>query len=148
MTKWGVGEDGKDFRVGKPFGTLFLEPGQVQEAVDGWMESHKKGGEREGKTPTVSSLAFALNITRRTLLDYQARDAFKSILDRAKGFVEMGIDDSLFDPKIRPAGPIFNLKENFGWKDGSQVDLNVNVGWSAVLKKAKELREGEEPIDV
>jgi len=53
----------------------------------------------------------------------------------------------LFDPHIRPAGAIFTLKVNHGWKDGSeQKGININFSWHSVQVEAeKRRRQLEEP---
>ena len=128
-------------RLGRPFGTFKLSIEDVKTRIEDWVVSFEEGGEREGQIPTISSLAYDLGICRRTLVDYQHRDAYKPMLDRAKTFCEMHVEQKLFDPKIRPAGPIFNLKANYGWKDGSQLDVNVNLSWSAALREAEKQRK-------
>ena len=107
-------------RLGRPFGTYKLSVIAVRETIDKWMKSFEKDGERDGQVPTLSCLAFDLGIARRTLVDYQHRDDYQPILERAKTFCEMHCAQKLFDPSIRPAGLIFNLKANHGWKDGTE----------------------------
>jgi len=45
------------------------------------------------------------------------------------------------------AGPIFNLKANFGWKDGTEHGgINFNFSWNAILMEAEKRRKQlEEP---
>ncbi len=106
------------------------------------MKSFEKDGERDGQVPTVSSLAFDLGITRRTILEYEKRDAYKAMIEKAKTFCEMHVEQKLFDPKVRPAGPIFNLKANYGWKDGSEnKGINFNCSWNTVLIEAEKVRK-------
>jgi len=134
-------------RLGRPFGTFKLSVEDVEVRIKKWMDSFKEKSERDGQIPTISSLAYDLGIARRTLVNYQHRDAYKPILERAKSFCEMHIEQKLFDPKVRPAGPIFNLKANFGWKDGSEPrDINFNFSWNAVQREAEKRRKQlEEP---
>jgi len=134
-------------RLGRPFGTFKLSVEDVEVRIKKWMVSFKEKGERDGQTPTISSLAFDLGLSSRGLVNYQHRDAYKPMLERAKTFCEMHIEQKLFDPKIRPAGPIFNLKANFGWKDGSEPrDINFNFSWNAVQVEAEKRRKQlEEP---
>ncbi len=134
-------------RLGRPFGTFKLSVEDVVVRIKKWMVSFKEKGERDGQTPTISSLAYDLGIARRTLVDYQHRDAYKPMLERAKTFCEMHVEQKLFDPKVRPAGPIFNLKANFGWKDGSEPrDINFNFSWNSIQKEVeKRRRQLEDP---
>lgn len=137
----------EEARLGRPFGSYKLSVIAVRETIDKWMKSFEKDGERDGQVPTISSLAYDLGIARRTLVDYKHRDAYKPMLERAKTFTEMHVVQKLFDPKVRPAGPIFNLKANYGWKDGSQLDVNINIGWNEVQKAAQNARRKLEDTD-
>ena len=127
-------------RLGRPFGTFKFSVMEVKEKVGKWMDSFKDGGERKGEVPTLSCLAFDLGIARRTLVDYQHRDDYQPILERAKTFCEMHCAQKLFDPSIRPAGLIFNLKANHGWKDGTE-NKGINFSWNAVQIEAEKVRK-------
>ncbi len=132
-------------RLGRPFGTYKLSVIAVRETIDKWMKSFEKDGERDGQVPTLSCLAFDLGIARRTLVDYQHRDDYRPILERAKTFCEIETAQKLFDPHIRPAGAIFTLKVNHGWKDGTK-NKGINFNWNAVQKEAeKRRRQLEDP---
>jgi len=144
-------------RLGRPFGSFKLSIEDCKTRIEAWKETFKEGGERAGQVPTISSLAYDLGIARRTLVDYQHRDAYKPMLERAKTFCEMHSAQALFNPKIRPGGPIFNLKHNHGWKDGTEnkgININ-NFTWNNVqiaAEKDRELLEApdhdREPIDI
>jgi len=134
-------------RLGRPFGSFKLSIEDCKTRIEAWKETFKEGGERAGQVPTILSLAYDLGIARRTLVDYQHRDDYQPILERAKTFCEMHCAQKLFDPSIRPAGLIFNLKANHGWKDGTEnKGINFNFSWNAVQKEAEKRRKQlEEP---
>jgi len=69
-----------------------------------------------GIHPTVTGLCIAVNLTREGLLTYQGRDEFSDTIKRAKQFIEGYVEETLMSGKAT-AGAIFNLKNNFGWKD-------------------------------
>lgn len=71
--------------------------------------------------PTVTGLALALDLTRQSLLDYQGKDLFLDTIKKAKTRIESSIEQRLF--YNNPTGSIFNLKNNFGWKDKSEQEL-------------------------
>jgi hypothetical protein len=73
--------------------------------------------EKEERRPTVCGLALALNMTRQTLIMYAKEDEFSDTIKNAKLRIEMALEEGLWDGA--PAGKIFNLKNNFGWKDES-----------------------------
>jgi len=129
-------------RLGRPFGSFKLSIEDCKTKIEAWKETFKEGGERAGQVPTISSLAYDLGIARRTLVDYQHRDDYQPILERAKTFCEMHTAQKLFDPHIRPAGPIFTLKANHGWKDGTEnKGINFNISWNSVQKEAEKRRK-------
>lgn len=74
--------------------------------------------------PTVSGLAYELNMTREGLVYYEAKDEFTDTIKRAKQRIQKYVERSLFTAK-NPAGSIFNLKNNYGWVD--KQDINVDV---------------------
>lgn len=72
---------------------------------------------------TITGLALALDTTRQTLLDYQARDEFSDTVKKAKLMVENSYEIDL--KKHGRSGTIFALK-NFDWKDKQETDLTTN----------------------
>lgn len=74
---------------------------------------------------TITGLALALGTTRETLLDYQERDGFSDTVKAAKLRCENFNEVMLYGPS--PVGTIFNLKNNYGWRDKSEVDQH-NTG--------------------
>ncbi len=74
---------------------------------------------------TMSGLAYALDMSRRTLLDYRKRSKFLPTIKRAKRKVAMDVERRLMEGKGATAGAIFSLKNNFGWKDETRTDLTT-----------------------
>lgn len=67
------------------------------------------------KPRTVTGLALALGfLSRRALLDYQAKPAYKEIIETAKLRIENYSETRLFD-KDGVNGAKFTLQNNFGW---------------------------------
>lgn len=77
------------------------------------------------KPPTVSGLALSLDMDRRTLVDYAHRDAFFPTVKKARARIEETLETSLYGNGV--AGVIFNLKNNFGWKDKTEQELSGSV---------------------
>ena len=65
---------------------------------------------------TLSGLAYYLDIDRKTLYNYSKRDKFFPTIKKARARVEAYVEEQLFKPQIA-AGVIFNLKNNFDWRD-------------------------------
>lgn len=103
-------------RVGRP--PLFDDPEKMQERIDEYFEAD--GRER----PTVSGLCYFLGFEdRHAIAEYAKKPEFSATIKRAKARIENALEDALYNGAV--AGVIFNLKNNFGWKDKSEVELGV-----------------------
>jgi hypothetical protein len=76
---------------------------------------------------TMSGLAYYLGIDRRTLLNYSNKDEYFPTIKKARDRVEMDIDRRLNDKNAFTPGLIFNLINNFDWKQKSEVDQNIRI---------------------
>lgn len=98
--------------------------------------------DKEGKPYTVTGLAIELDMSRKMLLEYCDRvdengDSFRNSIKKAKDRCEAKIEEGLLSGKYNATGAIFNLKNNYGWKDkqeqeitgadGDKFELNINV---------------------
>lgn len=72
--------------------------------------------------PTVTGLALALDLTRQGLIEYGEKDIFSDTIRKAKTRIESAIEQRLF--YNNPTGSIFNLKNNFGWRDKSEKEVS------------------------
>lgn len=81
----------------------------------------------ENKKPyTVSGLANALDLTRQSLLNYEEDDEFFDTIKRAKSKIEQFAEECLFVGS-NTAGVIFNLKNNYNWKDKQEIEADINT---------------------
>lgn len=81
----------------------------------------------ENKKPyTVSGLANALDLTRQSLLNYEENDDFFDTIKRAKSKIEQFAEECLFVGS-NTAGVIFNLKNNYNWKDKQEIEADINT---------------------
>ena len=82
----------------------------------------------DAKPPTITGLALAIGFnSRQTLLNYQAKAAFRDVLIRAKSRVEMYTEERLFD-KDGAAGARFSLQFNFkGWREDKDDENKAPV---------------------
>jgi hypothetical protein len=69
---------------------------------------------------TVTGLALALDTTRETLLDYENKDKFSDAIKRAKLKIHNFTELKLFENNS--TGAIFNLKNNYGWRDRTEQE--------------------------
>jgi len=76
--------------------------------------------------PTVTGLALALDMSRQNLIDYQNKDEFLDTIKKAKQQVEQFNEERLISGNS-VAGIIFNLKNNFNWKDKTEQEVSSTV---------------------
>ena len=83
--------------------------------------------------PTISGLAYTLGMSTETLRNYGEDDKFIATVKRAKQLVEMSLEQRLYAGA--PVGAIFNLKNNFGWKDKTEQELVGRVTLERTVKR-------------
>lgn len=112
-------EDNK--KVGRP--KLFKTPEELEEKINTYFYQCKE----EERPYTMSGLAFALGIDRKTLINYGKDEEFFPTIKRARNFVEQYVEERLLTQSGVTTGVIFNLKNNFDWKDKQEIDANVKT---------------------
>lgn len=118
-------------KVGKPL--LFKTPEAMQEAIDeyfDWCDNRTvQGYDSKTNEPfmyvspapyTMSGLARRLGMDRRTLVDYAHRDKYLPTIKAARERVHEDVETRLLEKQA--TGAIFNLKNNFGWVDKTEVE--------------------------
>jgi hypothetical protein len=119
-------------KVGRPL--KFKTVKALQDAIDDYfsfcdnrtkeMHSEKLGDMivPDPEPYTMSGLALALGIDRKTLLSYSKKDQFLPTIKRAKSKVEADVERRMNDKNTFTPGLIFNAKNNFGWNDKQEID--------------------------
>lgn len=116
-------EGGRD--VGRPL--KFESVDELQDRIDEYFDSLRNANGEFIEPPLITGLALYLDTTRKTLLDYEKRnDEFCYAIKRAKLRIENYTERELFLSK-QTAGIIFNLKNNYGWVDKTEQDVNAKV---------------------
>lgn len=88
---------------------------------------------------TMSGLAYALDMSRQSLINYGKRDKYFDAIKKARRRVEADVERRMNGRDTFTPGLIFNAKNNFGWKDRTEQDLKVeNVTPLVDLEKLKE----------
>lgn len=110
----------------------YKTPEEMQEVIDAYFRKGGDEGDSGGAwmqfgdaevfAPTISGLAFALGMSRQALCDYEKKDEFLDTIKRAKSRVEIALEQKLYGNAV--TGTIFNLKNNFGWKDKQEQELS------------------------
>jgi hypothetical protein len=90
---------------------------------------NKKGIEYMVSDPapyTMSGLARRLGVDRETILNYSKKEEYFGTIRDAREKVHEDVETRLMGTK-NEKGAIFNLKNNFGWKDESKVDNTIHI---------------------
>ncbi len=100
-------------KIGRP--PKYNSPEEMQEKIDLYFST------LDEEKPTVLGLCIALDLTRQGLLEYADKPLYSDTVKKAKMKVELALEQHLYTGQV--AGVIFNLKNNFGWKD--QVEKKI-----------------------
>lgn len=107
---------------------LYENKEQVQKIIDDYFALC----DEKEKPYTMSGLAYALNMSRQSLINYSKDEEFFDTIKKAREKVEVMLEENLYRLGNN-SGIIFNLKNNYGWKD------NVEVTNKHELNKVEEL---------
>lgn len=118
----------------------FADCDQHVEDINEWLEAREKDGKLKKdenglnylveithkvmtkQIPyTITGLALALDTSRETLLQYEGRPEFVDTIKKAKDKCHNYVENSLLTSN--PTGAIFNLKNNYGWKDKTESEI-------------------------
>lgn len=70
---------------------------------------------------TIAGLAYAVGVDRKTLWNYSKKDEFFHTIKRARDKVQTDVERRLMESN--PTGAIFNLKNNFDYRDKVETEL-------------------------
>ena len=116
--------------VGRP--RAFKSVEEVEEKINAYFNYC----EEKEKPYTMSGLAYYLGIDRKTLLNYSKNEEYFHTIKKARDRVQMQLEENALSNKANPTFTIFNLKNNFDWKDkiehsSSEVE-NINKNLSNI----------------
>jgi hypothetical protein len=100
---------------------------RMREKIDAYFEECIAGDE----PMTITGLSMALGLTRQGLLEYERKPEFSDTIKMAKTRVENYLEKALFGRNA--TGPIFNLKNNFGWEERVKNDNTLAVNRNFVF---------------
>jgi len=111
----------------------FANPDEMQPLIDEYFNMC----DEKGESYTVPGLALALGFcNRQKLWDCEQKSGFGDTIKRAKSKIESQRVSRLVDGKGNVIGCIFDLKNNFGYKDQQQVELSNPDGSLGGMKIA------------
>lgn len=109
----------------------YTEAEIMQQKIDKYFQEC----EQKKEPYTITGLCIALDICRDTLSEYAKKDEFSDTIKKAKLKVENYLEKHLITDSST-TGIIFNLKNNFGWKD-KQENINVDTTYEEYLKRVE-----------
>ena len=117
--------------AGRPLSFKTVE--ELEEKIDEYFKSdeahlitYNDGEENKTFAPTVSGLSMFLKCDRKTLINYGRKEEYFHTIKNAKARIESHLEKRLYGNNV--TGTIFNLKNNFDWKDKSEVEqTNVEL---------------------
>lgn len=102
----------------------------LEKAVNGYFASISRGGDvwaaEYTRPPTVSGLCLYLGIDRSTWQNYsdpKLHPEFREITAYAKMRMEAYLEEQLLTREKNVQGLIFNLQNNYGWREKREVEL-------------------------
>ena len=106
--------------AGRP--KLFKSKAELEKKIKSYFEKEAfvTFGDVEMYSPTISGLAYHLGMSTETLRMYGQSEEFSATIKRAKQKVEIHLEQRLASNAA--TGTIFNLKNNFGWKDKQEIE--------------------------
>ena len=133
-------------KVGRP--KAFKSVKEVEEKINAYFNYC----EEKEKPYTMSGLAYYLEVSRQTLVNYSNQDQFFDTIKKARDRVQMQLEENALSNKANPTFTIFNLKNNFDWKDkiehsSSEVEnINKNISNIANLLNNPKPNRSEEDV--
>lgn len=89
------------------------------------IESYFEDCKQRNEPPFITELAVWLDTNRETLLDYESKEEFSDTIKVAKARCEMAVEKGMMTNKMNATASIFNLKNNYKWKDKTEQDMNL-----------------------
>ena len=121
--------------------TKYKTPKELKGKITSFFNKYEKSG----RIPTIEMLGVHLGMGRKSILNYQGDSRFKKIITDAKDKITAFKVEAMLNGEGSTAGIIFDLKNNAGFKDKTEVEqtnLNhdlTNLSEEDLKKKLKEL---------
>jgi hypothetical protein len=109
-------------KVGRPL--KFNSREELKEKIEAYFLSLKNDKGEYIRPPTVTGLAVALDTNRETLCNYEDKEDYFDTIKEAKSRCEAWVEENALLGKANATFSIFNLKNNYGWKDKMEQELS------------------------
>lgn len=112
--------------AGRPL--AFESVQELEEAIERYFAEDAYIGEGENRmyAPTMAGLALSCGVDRKTITNYSQKDEYFPAIKRARARIEAHLEARLYGNAV--TGVIFNLKNNFDWKDKQEVNQDITSG--------------------
>lgn len=110
-----------------------------KEEIENKIKEYFKECDVQNEPYTVTGLARSLNMSRQDLLNYGKKNEFFDTIKKAKWKIEEYLEKRLIKDSST-TGIIFNLKNNYGWKD-KYDNINVGTSYEDYIKKVEDEEE-------
>ena len=97
--------------------------------------------EKNERPFTMTGLANALGVHKNTLTNYEKEGPFCELIKKSKQVIEQQLEERLVDRNSYCLGLIFNLKNNYGWKDQQEIKTTSEVSVSPLNDAMSALKE-------
>lgn len=98
----------------------YTKASEMQKKIDAYF----KECDAKGKPYTITGLGLALDMSRQDLLNYSKDNEFFDTIKKAKQKCEAYAEEQLYLGK-NTAGVIFNMKNNYNWKDKTEQEIKT-----------------------
>lgn len=119
--------------IGNDYALKYKTVEELQKAIDDYFAYC----DENVKPYTISGLALFLGVDRKTILNYSNREEFSPLIKNAKLKVQTMLEENLYRLGNN-SGVIFNLKNNYGWKDTVEVENKPLQKVEELLNKIEE----------
>jgi hypothetical protein len=127
-------------KVGRPL--KFDDPVKLEMAIDSYFEDQIA----QGRPFTLTGLALALDVDRRTLYNYSQKDKFFPAISRGRQMCEQYAAEHLFTGR-NTRGAEFTLNVNHGWTPESKVNQSGEVAFVVRLPAKKPIGADVDQIE-
>ena len=108
-------------KVGRPL--KFKSADELQKKIDGYFE----WADANNKPYTITGMAVYLDCDREQISTNEARPEFAYTIKKAKDKIQAENEEKTMTGKYNTAFMIFSFKNNYGWSDRQDVNVNAEV---------------------
>lgn len=110
-------------QIGRPLKFNSVE--ELKGKIESYFLSLKNDKGEYTRPPTITGLAVALDTNRETLCNYEEKEEYFDTIKDAKSRCEAWVEENALMGKANATFSIFNLKNNYNWRDKTENDINI-----------------------